>query len=576
MRFALAQCNPTVGDLNGNAAMAHTYWQQAANDQADCVVFPEMFLSGYQIQDLVTNPAFLDAVMDTLLALAKACFDGPTIIVGAPCTDTKSGHIYNSGFVLAKGEIVGRTNKHHLPNTKVFDEKRYFTAGHPEPPLFQIAGATIGIAICEDAWCANICQSIANRAGDIVVVINGSPYARTHTRTRFDTMQTRVQEIKRPLVYVNMVGGQDEQVFDGSSFALDANGQVVYSAPCGETALGFIDCLPPTPTPTPTNHPQGCWTIIASPTLALRNEPNALLCYPHTSASNDLAIDYRMIALGITDYVHKSGFRDVVIGLSGGIDSALVATLASDALGAKHVHCTFLPTRYSSTESHTDARACAQALGCDWTDIDIDPLFQALQNTLSAPFAQHATDTTEENMQSRLRCAVLMALSNKFGWLVLTTGNKSELAVGYATLYGDMAGAFNPLKDIYKTNVFALSKWRNQNKAAWMQSTTKAPIPNNIITKAPSAELSYNQRDEDTLPPYSVLDRILRMLIDDQHSVRDIINVGYDPTIVKAIAAMVYKAEYKRFQSPPGVRLSICAFGSDRRYPIINHWRDQS
>ncbi|MCV2874925.1 NAD+ synthase [Rhodobacteraceae bacterium XHP0102] len=547
--LSIAQMNPTVGDLAGNMEKALRLWHAGRDAGADLVVLPEMALTGYQLQDLVTRPAFLDAVEGVLADLTQSITDGPAFGIGLPLR-AAGGGVNNAYVILKDGAQIARVNKHHLPNDSVFDEKRYFVSGAPSGPV-RIGDLRLGIPICEDAWHEDVTETMAEAGAEVLLVPNGSPYHRGKMGLRQNHMVARVIETGLPLVYLNLVGGQDDQIFDGASFALNSGGSLAAQMPAFEEGISHL---------TLTQDGQG-WQI----------EKTALAAMP-----DQLEADYHAMVLGLRDYMAKAGFARAVLGLSGGVDSALVAAIAADAIGAENVHCVMLPSRFTSDTSLEDARAVAKMLGTKLDTLPIEGPKEAVEATLAPLFAGLAPDLTEENIQSRLRGLLLMALSNKFGEMLLTTGNKSEVAVGYATIYGDMAGGYNPIKDLYKTRVFAMCHWRNLNHRDWMQGPNGPVMPLRVIEKPPSAELRADQTDQDSLPPYEVLDAILEGLIDQELSLADLIAQGFDPAVVKRVEKLIYISEYKRFQSAPGARLTPRAFWLDRRYPIVNHWRDPS
>ena len=547
-RLTLAQLNPTVGDLRGNAAKAHDAWKQARDAGADMVALPEMFLPGYQCQDLVMKPAFVADCQRVLAELAGACADGPVIGIGLPWS--RGAEIFNAYALCERGQITTRVLKHHLPNFNVFDEKRQFTPGQIHGPV-AIGQARVGIPVCEDAWHPDVCETLAETGAELLLVPNGSPYFRGKRDMRLTQMVSRVIETGLPLVYLNMGGGQDDQVFDGGSFVLNPHGKLVLQMPLFEEAIAHVDF---------TRSETG-WAA----------EPGELAHVP-----DDWEQDYRVMVEALRDYLRKSGFARVLLGLSGGIDSALVAAIASDAIGPENVRCVMLPSEYTSPASLEDAAGVARALGCRLDEVPISGPRAAVSDALAPLFAGTKPDLTEENIQSRLRGLLLMALSNKFGEMLLTTGNKSEVAVGYATIYGDMAGGYNPIKDLYKMRVFETCRWRNANHRDWMKGPAGAVIPERVIDKAPSAELRENQKDEDSLPPYPVLDRILERLVDEDASVAEVIAEGFAPEDVRRVEHLIYISEYKRFQSAPGARLTRRSFWLDRRYPIVNRWRDRA
>jgi len=545
-RLTLAQFNPTVGAIGANADKAHAAWQAAKLAGADMVALPEMFLTGYQTQDLVMKPAFARAAMAEVAALARRCADGPALGIGAPFVD-ESG-LYNGWHVLQGGRIVAVVCKHHLPNDSVFDEKRQFAPGAVSGP-YRVGPLRIGTPICEDAWHDDVAEAQAESGAQILLVPNGSPHSRGRFDVRMMHMVARVVETGLPLVYLNMVGGQDDQVFDGASFVLNPGGAMAALFPGFEEHLAHVDFVE-----TPTG-----W----------RAEPAHLAAMPDACER-----DYHAMVSGTRDYLLKSGFGKVVLGLSGGVDSALVAAIAADALGPENVHCLMLPSRFTSRQSLEDAKAVARALGCRLDSVPISGAQETVNAALAPLFAGLPQDVTEENIQSRLRGLILMAISNKTGAMLLTTGNKSELAVGYATIYGDMNGGFNPIKDLYKTRVFETCRWRNAHHRPWMKGPEGAVIAPRVIDKPPSAELREGQRDDDSLPPYPVLDAILDGLVERDASVADLVAEGHDRETVKRVEHLLYISEWKRFQAAPGVRLTQKAFWLDRRYPMVNRWRD--
>ncbi len=547
-RITLAQLNPTMGDLAGNAAKACDAWETARDAGADMVAFPEMFITGYNTQDLAMKPAFHRAAMDAVDKLAEDCADGPAIGIGGPWVD--DGKLYNAYFILQHGKVAHRVLKHHLPNETVFDEVRIFDSGPLAGP-YALNGVRIGSPICEDSWYEDVAETLAETGAEFLLVPNGSPYFRNKLEVRQNLMVARVVETDLPLIYLNLAGAQDDQVFDGGTFALNPGGELALQMPLFDEDIAHVDLV---------RGDEG-WRI----------EPGGKAHVP-----DDMEQDYRAMVTALRDYCGKTGFGKVLLGLSGGIDSAIVATIAADALGPENVRCVMLPSEYTSQGSLDDAKQVAENLGCRYDFVPIAESRGAVTNTLAPLFEGRDADITEENIQSRLRGLLLMALSNKFGEMLLTTGNKSEVAVGYATIYGDMAGGYNPIKDMYKTRVFDCCRWRNANHRDWMQAPEGEVIPVSIIDKPPSAELRPDQKDEDSLPPYEVLDGILMLLVDAEASVEDCVRAGYDRDTVKRIEHLLYISEYKRFQSAPGTRLSPRAFWLDRRYPIVNRWRDPS
>jgi NAD+ synthase len=546
-RLTLAQLNPTVGDLTGNAALARQAWEAGRTAGADLVALPEMFVTGYNPQDLVLKPAFHQAAIATVEALARDCAQGPALAIGGPALEGVG--LYNAYYILQGGRVAARVFKHHLPNETVFDEKRLFSSGPVAGP-YSVAGVRLGSPICEDAWHPDVAETLAETGAEILLVPNGSPHYREKMTVRQNLMVARVIETGLPLVYLNLMGGQDDQVFDGSSFVLNPGGALALQLPMFEEAVAHVDF---------TRGPDG-WRAQEGPLAHL---------------PDDLEQDYHAMVLALRDYLRKSGFSKVLLGLSGGVDSAIVATIAVDALGAGNVRCVMLPSEYTSPVSLEDAQAVAGNLGCRYDKMPIAEGRAAITATLAPLFEGTQPDQTEENIQSRLRGLLLMALSNKFGEMLLTTGNKSEVAVGYATIYGDMAGGYNPIKDLYKTRVFDICRWRNANHRAWMAGPGGAVIPARVIDKPPSAELRADQKDSDSLPDYPVLDAILHVLVDQDGAIADCVAAGLDEADARRVENLLYISEYKRFQAAPGARLTSRAFWLDRRYPIVNRWRDR-
>ena len=548
-RLTLAQLNPTVGALAENAAKARDAWEQGRAASADMVALTEMFITGYQVQDLVMKPAFTADAMAHIDQLALDCADGPALGIGGPYAH--EGKLYNAYYILEGGKITARVLKQKLPNETVFDEVRLYDVG-PEQGPYSVGPLRIGSPICEDAWHADeVCETLAETGAEILLVPNGSPYYRDKLEVRMNHMVGRVVETGLPLIYLNMVGGQDDQVFDGTSFVLNPGGELALQMPAFDEVVTHLDF----------SRTEDGWRAI----------------------SGDMALqpdvweqDYHVMVMGLRDYMRKTGFKKILLGMSGGIDSAIVATIATDALGAENVRCVMLPSEYTSESSLTDAKEIAQTLGCRYDFVPISEGRIAITNTLAPLFEGTKPDLTEENIQSRLRGLLLMALSNKFGEMLLTTGNKSEVAVGYATIYGDMAGGYNPIKDMYKTRVFEICRWRNAHKRDWMMGPDGEVIPPRVIDKPPTAELREDQRDDDSLPPYDVLDAILVGLVDDEKSVAELVSDGFDRDVIKKVEHLLYISEYKRFQSAPGPRLTKRSFWLDRRYPIVNRWRDKT
>ncbi|MEM8773964.1 MAG: NAD+ synthase [Pseudomonadota bacterium] len=547
-RLTLAQLNPTVGDLEGNAQKALEAWRVGREAGANMVALTEMFITGYNTQDLVMKRAFHDAAVAQIKQLARECKDGPALAIGGPAVE--DGKLYNGYYVLSGGRVVSTVLKHNLPNETVFDEVRVYDVGQIGGP-YAVDDVRIGSPICEDSWHEDVPETLAETGAEFLLVPNGSPYYRGKLSTRHAIMVSRVVETKLPLIYLNMVGGQDDQVFDGGTFGLNPDGALAFQMPMMLEDYAHVDLIKD-------NHG---WRI----------EQGALASIPDT-----MELDYHAMVLALRDYMRKTGFKKVLLGLSGGIDSAIVATIAADALGPRNVRCVMLPSEYTSQASLDDAKALAENLGCQYDYIPISEGRLAITNTLAPFFEGTEPDVTEENLQSRLRGLLLMALSNKFGEMLLTTGNKSEVAVGYATIYGDMSGGYNPIKDLYKTRVFDICRWRNANHRDWMKGTDGAIIPDNIIQKPPTAELREDQKDSDSLPEYAILDGILEILVDQDGSIEDCLNAGYSREDARKVEHLLYISEYKRFQSAPGTRLSKKAFWLDRRYPIVNIWRDKN
>lgn len=548
LHIVSAQLNPIVGDILGNLAKAKASLRDAINLGADILVFSELFLIGYPPEDLVLKPA---AVKDCQAAVAELAVETAgtrlSVIIGTPWRDANG--LYNAVAILSEGRVAELRFKHELPNYAVFDEKRVFDAG-PLPAPVTIAGIKVGIPICEDIWFDRVTQNLKQQGAELLIVPNGSPYRRPVKQERLATAQARVAETGLPLIYVNQVGGQDELCFDGGSFALDASGDWVQSLP------NFEECL-------------------SSAHWEKQSETWACAAAEQVDQVEGEAADYAAMVLSLRDYVNKNGFPGVLLGLSGGIDSGLSAAVAADALGPDRVRCVMMPSRFTSQESLEDAADNARRLAIPYEVISIEPAVDAFANMLSSQFEGTQAGIAEENIQSRSRAVLLMALSNKFGHMVLTTGNKSEMAVGYATLYGDMCGGYNALKDLYKMEVYALSRWRNAHVCHIGLGADGEVIPQRIIDKAPSAELRENQTDQDSLPPYPALDDMLHGFVEEEAEIEDVIARGHDPAVVHRIQNLLYVAEYKRRQAPPGVKIGTRNFGRDRRYPITNKYRDK-
>ncbi len=547
-RITLAQLNPTVGDIDANAAKAAAAWQQGRAAQADLVALPEMFITGYNTQDLVMKPAFHRAAMNAVQALAEDCADGPALAIGGPWVE--DGKLYNAYLILNGGRIVSKVLKHHLPNETVFDEVRLYDAGPMGGP-YAVGNVRIGSPICEDGWHEDVAETLEETGAEFLLIPNGSPYFRNKYDIRLNHMVARTVETGLPVIYLNMVGGQDDQVFDGATFGLNPGGELAFRMPVFDEAVSHIDL----------SRQDDGWRIVAGEVVPQPDEWEQ---------------DYRAMVQSLRDYMGKTGFGKAVLGLSGGVDSALVAAIAVDAIGAENVRCVMLPSEYTSQSSLDDAEAVAKALGVHYDFVPISEGRAAVTNTLAPLFAGRNEDLTEENVQSRLRGLLLMAISNKFGEMLLTTGNKSEVAVGYATIYGDMNGGYNPIKDLYKTRVFETCRWRNANHRDWMMGPEGEVIRPSVIDKPPSAELREDQKDSDSLPDYPVLDAILDILVDQDGSIADCVAAGFDKAEARRVEHLIYISEYKRFQSAPGTRLTPRAFWLDRRYPIVNRWRDRT
>ena len=544
LTIALAQLNASVGDLAGNADAILA--ARALVPAADLLVTPELSIVGYPPEDLVLKPALVEAAKVQVERLAQATADGgPALLVGAPWAE--DGVLYNAMLLLDGGRIAGITRKHDLPNYGTFDEKRLFSAG-PLPGPMNLRGVRIGVPVCEDMWTPDVCECLAETGAELLIVPNGSPFEVGKDDRRLNLAVTRVVETGLPLVYLNRVGGQDELVFDGASFVLNATRTLAHQLPDWDETIRLTE-----------------WT---------RGETGWTCATGELSQQDDDPADvYHAMLVGLRDYVNRNRFPGVVLGLSGGIDSALSAAVAVDALGADRVWCVMLPSPFTSQDSLDDAAECARLLGCRLDTVRIEPAMTAFDATLAPLFEGRARDTTEENIQSRIRGLTLMGLSNKFGPMLLTTGNKSEMSVGYATIYGDMAGGYSVLKDLYKTTVFRVCEWRNAHKPRLGLGPAGPVMPTNVITKPPTAELRENQTDQDSLPPYDLLDRILYGLVEQERSASDLIAEGLDAATVARIERLLYIAEYKRRQAPPGVKIGRRNFGRDRRYPISNAFR---
>ena len=544
LTIALAQLNASVGDLAGNADAILA--ARALVPAADLLVTPELSIVGYPPEDLVLKPALVEAAKVQVERLAQATADGgPALLVGAPWAE--EGKLYNAMLLLDGGRIAGITRKHDLPNYGTFDEKRLFSAG-PLPGPMNLRGVRIGVPVCEDMWTPDVCECLAETGAELLIVPNGSPFEVGKDDRRLNLAVTRVVETGLPLIYLNRVGGQDELVFDGASFVLNATRTLAHQLPDWDETIRLTE-----------------WTRGSSGWTCATGELS--------QQDDDPADVYHAMLVGLRDYVNRNRFPGVVLGLSGGIDSALSAAVAVDALGADRVWCVMLPSPFTSQDSLDDAAECARLLGCRLDTVRIEPAMTAFDAMLAPLFEGRARDTTEENIQSRIRGLTLMGLSNKFGPMLLTTGNKSEMSVGYATIYGDMAGGYSVLKDLYKTTVFRVCEWRNAHKPRLGLGPAGPVMPTNVITKPPTAELRENQTDQDSLPPYDLLDRILYGLVEQERSASDLIAEGLDAATVARIERLLYIAEYKRRQAPPGVKIGRRNFGRDRRYPISNAFR---
>ena len=549
LRIAVAQLDPVMGDIAGNLAKARVARAKAEQMGADLVLFTELFISGYPPEDLILRKAFVEACESAVAELALDTADrGPGVIIGTPMA--RESGVHNAIAVLDGGKIIAERFKVDLPNYGEFDEKRVFESG-PMPGPVNFRGVRIGIPICEDIWGdLDVAETLAESGAELLLVPNGSPYHRGKMERRYQTVLRQLIQTGLPILYANQVGGQDELVFDGGSFCFNADKSLAFQMPQFTESITLTEWI---------------------------REDEGWRCQQGEQASlpDELEADYTACMLGLRDYVNKNGFKDVVLGLSGGLDSAICAALAVDALGKDRVRCVMLPYRYTSNESLKDAADCAETLGVRYDIVPIAAPVEGFLSTLAPMFEGSESGVTEENLQSRARGTILMAISNKFGSMVITTGNKSEMSVGYATLYGDMNGGFNPIKDVYKMRVYALSEWRNKHVPQGAMGPSGEVIPHNIITKVPSAELRENQTDQDSLPPYPVLDDILECLVENEMSNAEIIARGHPAETVQRIEHLLHLAEYKRRQSAPGVKITRKNFGRDRRYPITNRFRDR-
>ena len=538
---SIAQINPIVGSFKQNLQIITDAIHTAKNEHADVIVFPELALTGYPPEDLLFRPTFIQKVEESLLQIAKLSI-GITTIIGAPVI--KKDKLYNMACVLRDGAVIFEYAKQHLPNYRVFDEKRYFNKGK-EKGIIEINGHKVGLLVCEDIWKKPPAKKSKKEGAELLLVLNASPFRVGKTQERLDLLERRSAENQIPIVYNNLVGGQDELIFDGESMIFNEKGELTFQAPSFETGI-FTQTL-------------------------LDDQSQKAIEASIQSVDHSI---YLALVLGVKDYVNKNGFPGVILGLSGGIDSALTMAIAVDALGAENVEAVMMPFHYTADISKHDAAQQAKTQGVHYREIPIENIYDSFMSALSDEFEGMSRDTTEENIQSRTRGVLLMAMSNKLGKMVLATGNKSEMAVGYATLYGDMAGGYAPLKDVFKLKVYELAKYRNEIGDGTIDKPKyKEIIPDRVITRPPSAELAPDQVDEDSLPPYNILDAILRMFIEELQSVDSIVAQGYEREVVERIASLVLLNEYKRRQSAPGIRITKRAFGKDRRYPITSHYR---
>ena len=548
MKLFLAQLNNIVGDIEGNLNKAIDVLQDAKKLDSDLVIFSELFLSGYPPEDLVLKKSFVSAcknALDSLITYSEEKELG--VIIGLPIYEKNK--LFNAAAVIDKGQLIGFSKKVNLPNYSVFDEKRVFNKNNT-PEIFNFRGIKLGIPICEDIWMDNVCKELKDQGCELIISPNGSPFDKYKINQRKTIIEDRVTEVKTPFVYVNQFGGQDELVFDGSSLAMNGNKEVVFEAPSWEENTSVVE-----------------FNVSAKKFNDLPFEKAQV---------SDLENIYMAMVIGLRDYVTKNNFPGVILGLSGGIDSAFCAAVAVDALGKDKVNAYMLPSVYTSKNSLDDAKDCAKRLEIRLDSIPISNTFLSLEDSLEELFKGLPTDITEENLQSRIRGTILMAISNKIGKMLITTGNKSEVSVGYSTLYGDMNGGFNPIKDIYKTELYALANWRNLNVPKNVLLTKKNIIPETIISKEPTAELRDNQKDSDSLPSYDQLDQILEGLVEYELSTNELESKGFSRDEIKKVENLLYVSEYKRRQSAPGVKISLRNFGRDRRYPITNKYRDKS
>ena len=548
MKILLAQLNNIVGDIKGNTSKALEILNKAKEESIDLVVFSELFLSGYPPEDLVLKRSFIKKCRISLNELTEFTNKKNLgFLIGLPILE--DSNLYNAAALVDNGKIIGFSKKINLPNYSVFDEKRVFAKGK-NSETFNFRGTEIGIPICEDIWEKDVCEDLKKQRCDLLISPNGSPFDKYKIDQRKKIITERVSETETALIYVNQVGGQDELVFDGNSLAINPNKEFVFEAPAWEESLNILEF----------------------------DEKSKVLVTQSSKKEkcSDIENIYLATVIGLRDYVEKNSFPGVILGLSGGIDSALCAAIAVDALGEERVSSFMLPSIYTSDESFTDSKECAKRLGISLETISIEKTFESINRSLEKTFKGYSEDITEENLQSRIRGTLLMAVSNKKGQMLLTTGNKSEVSVGYSTLYGDMNGGFNPIKDIYKTEVYELAKWRNTNIPNNVYGKNKDIIPIEIITKEPTAELRENQKDSDSLPSYEELDKILEGLVEYELSTKELEEKGFALESIKKVENLLYISEYKRRQSAPGVKISLRNFGRDRRYPITNKFRDKS
>ncbi len=562
--MAACQLNLRVGDLEGNVDRILGAYAQASAEGADIAVFSELAVCGYPPEDLLLKPAFVDDVQAATRRLVAATGDCVAVVGfvdGEEAAADPNRRASNAAMVVSNGVVHGVYHKRALPDYGVFDEERYFRPGAEAMSLYGVGGVKVGVTICEDVWIpGGVVAELAAGGAELIVNLNASPYYAGKTAVRELVVGERIDESHVPIVYVNQVGGQDELVFDGGSFAMAADKTVVALGPHCQEAVMVFDIEAPA-----SSTASGSFSVVAARSTS---GPRPPIPAPFSAVPDHYGEIWDALALATRDYVRKNGFTDVGVALSGGIDSTLVAAIAVDALGAAHVHTVAMPSRFSSEHSLSDAARLAQVLGCDHRVIPIEPAHAAFLDMLAPSFVGRDPDLTEENLQSRIRGVAIMALSNKFGWLVLTTGNKSELAVGYSTLYGDTAGAFGVIKDLWKTQVYDLCRWKNRDAG-------REIIPESVLTKPPSAELRPDQRDDQSLPPYEILDPLLIDIVEHDRVVGQLIDLGHDPAVAARIARLVDIAEYKRRQNPPGPKISIKAFGRDRRMPMTNSYRGE-